>query len=289
MINKKKAFSLVEISIVIVIIGIIIAAIGNYNNFIGKSYLTNARKATKSSFVSHIPNLALWLDATSNNVFKENNDFLEYISNNQKINWWQDINTQKEFGERFYFTNLNDNQKPVYKLTDLNNLPSLYFDGNDFLQNNSIATYDLASADQMTIFMVQKVDKNSNAINIKSDSPAIYLSSYNNDTLSFTFGSQDSSGIVAKNGYNNNINKTQIITARKKQNVATIFINSKQEAINNSATSTIDSTSIRNLIIGTNFIGYIGEIIIFSRAVSEKERFAVESYLLKKWRIAKNT
>ena len=61
----KKAFSLIEISVVIVIIGILIAGISNGIDLYQDYRLTSARNLTKNAPISRIPDLKLWLETTS--------------------------------------------------------------------------------------------------------------------------------------------------------------------------------------------------------------------------------
>ena len=39
--------------------------------------------------------------------------------------------------------------------------------------------------------------------------------------------------------------------------------------------------------VGENFIGWLGEILVFNTALGNKERLQVEQYLLTKWKIKK--
>ena len=70
MIRKpNKAFSLVELSIVILIIGILIAAVGQGVDLVQDSRLSAARMLTQSSRVNSIKNLVTWLETTSEKSF----------------------------------------------------------------------------------------------------------------------------------------------------------------------------------------------------------------------------
>ncbi|NBR95794.1 MAG: hypothetical protein EBT55_05765, partial [Proteobacteria bacterium] len=62
------------------------------------------------------------------------------------------------------------------------------------------------------------------------------------------------------------------------------FINGKLE-VTQATTSEINTNLSRYLEIGTSFDGYIGEILIFNRAVKAREKALIEKYLLNKWKI----
>ena len=78
--------------------------------------------------------------------------------------------------------------------------------------------------------------------------------------------------------------KPQVISAIKNGNNSSFYINSKLEETQNT-TSSLNTSLERYLEIGTSFDGYIGEILIFNRALKVRERMLVEQYLMKKWRI----
>ena len=65
----KTAFSLVELSIVVLIIGILIAGISQSSRLVRAMKLSTARSLTRSSDVNSIRNLTAWFDATAEGVF----------------------------------------------------------------------------------------------------------------------------------------------------------------------------------------------------------------------------
>ena len=293
--QEKKGFSLIEISIVVLILGIMLAGIFNYNNFVLKASLVSAKKITKSSTILRIEDLAFWLDATAQNSFKPdelvNTAFLSDISDKQNIGWWQDVNLQKVYPARLSFTSSNLDNRPKYYVSAINNLPALYFDGNDFLRIENLLTTDIASANEITIFVVQNVKKgtlNTFTINFSAsaDGGRASIAAYWGNGIYFDFGSWNNGGRVSKENYSiaSYLNKPQVISAIKNSSSSSFYINSKLEATAN--TSSVLNTSLnRYLEIGTSFDGYIGEILIYNRALRVKERMLVEQYLMKKWKI----
>ena len=296
-IKNKQAFSIVELSIVVLILGVMLAGIVNYNNFVLKASLVSARKITKSSTIIKIENLALWLDATAQNSFKSDNltntSFLTDISDKQTIGWWQDVNLQKVYPARLNFTASNLANRPKYYVSAINHLPALYFDGNDFLRIENLSTSNIASENEITIFVVQNVKSsnlatftiNSSTQNAANSGERIMLNAYYNNNFYFDFGNYNSLDRVTKNYTSQSyLAKPQLISAIKNGNNSSFYINSKLEETQNT-TSSLNTSLERYLEIGTSFDGYIGEILIFNRALKVRERMLVEQYLMKKWRI----
>lgn len=65
--TNQKAFSLIEISMVILVIGILIAGISQGIDLYDDYRLNSAQNLTKNSQVNRIPDLEMWLETTSEN------------------------------------------------------------------------------------------------------------------------------------------------------------------------------------------------------------------------------
>jgi prepilin-type N-terminal cleavage/methylation domain-containing protein len=295
--RNKQAFSLVELSIVVIILGILLAGISNYSNFVNKTSLISAQKITKSSGVLKIENIALWLDTTALNSFKPDNltatNFLSDISDKQTIGWWQDVNLQKVYPARLNLLADNLTNRPKYYVSAINNLPALYFDGNDFLRTENLPTNILADQNEISIFVVQNVKSsnlatftiNSSTQTTENAGERIMLNAYYNNIFYFDFGNFNSSDRITKNYTSESyLAKPQLISAIKNGNSSSFFINGKLE-VTQATTSQINTNLSRYLEIGTSFNGYIGEILIFNRAVKVREKALIEKYLLNKWKI----
>jgi prepilin-type N-terminal cleavage/methylation domain-containing protein len=79
LINKSRsntAFSLIELSIVILVIGIIVTAVTSSSSLLGRASLTAARKYTGDSSVRYSQGVIAWYDATSENAFGANTSIL---------------------------------------------------------------------------------------------------------------------------------------------------------------------------------------------------------------------
>jgi len=156
--NKKYAFSLIELSIVILVIGILIAGIIGAQNLIIKSRLFSTRAITKSSPVIGIKDLSLWLETTSDKSFLSdytNNDAIAAASG-AKV--WLDLNNQSITKNHALSTSSYPHaSNPAYFENGINSLPSLKFDGSyDYL---NLTNTSLLNNTSYTIFVVEKSTK----------------------------------------------------------------------------------------------------------------------------------
>ncbi len=151
--NKIRAFSLIELSVVILIIGILVLGITQGSRIIKASKLSSARALTKNSPVSSIPNLVYWFEPTSENSFK-NQSGSSAIQNNDTVSSWVDINpfSQKEFS----VTQSTVGNQPRYIESGINGLPTVRFDvTNDNMMLNATGAMGGYNLD-ITFFVVYK-------------------------------------------------------------------------------------------------------------------------------------
>lgn len=119
--SLKKAFSLVEISIVILIVGILIAGISKAIDLVSDSKLNSARSITKGSQILRIPNIALWIETSLAESWADNKRGEgQYDNTANKPVFWNDLNQQisNDLGFKF-FGNF------YYKEPSFGTLPSL--------------------------------------------------------------------------------------------------------------------------------------------------------------------
>lgn len=283
--NKKvrTAFSLIEISFVILIIGILIFSISQATDFINESKLRSLQNLTKSSGINSFDSLVAWYETS----LDESLDISSRI-NNAKISTWNDINPNSQVKRNA--TQTVEANKPTYSDTGIANLPLIRFAGQNFL-NMPDGTVPFVNS-EYSIFFVLRTDalctcgilgsgtyqqnSRSNAFRYRENSSNFYNYWWDNDA---------EWGSMAK------INTMQIFSFFYNQSYRQAFVN----GIDRGAGAPINrnSTSINNTIGVTNSAeymrGYIGEIIIFDKFFDENQRKAVESYLSAKWKISLNT
>lgn len=282
MLKLKKAFSLIELSIVTLVIGVLISGFYKYDKIITKFRLISARTQTASSPVSSIKDLVAWYETTSEKSFinSESEDGLP-------VSIWYDINPQSAFKKN---ATSSGSAKPFYKISNFG-LPMLYFNGSNALAlpNDTIPSGDSA----FTVFIVSScICTNSYAVlygvgNWSANSKVHYMrytghmmvarvnSTYRVDNAP----SQIRNSLIAyTNTYNNIASNKGLYLYRNGNLVGTSVINSGLDDVAS------DNGYIgRTYGGGDNFFGYIGEVIIYNRYLTTEERKAVESYLDKKW------
>lgn len=284
-INLKQAYSLIEVSIMMMIIGVIISGLLESSILIRKFKLSNAKALTQSSPVMGITDLSLWLETTSEKSFSEAEP-----EDGSLVTRWNDLNTQRVISNTvFQYTDAN---KPIYTERSMNSLPALKFSGGQSL-TASVQGENLFQAEQLTIFIVQYVTASGSATAstlLWNDTNPVNISATQSGSIYFDTGDITTnrvSYVVDSSFYSTSKILSFILRAN---DYGDIKINGGTAvASSTTLTAKIAVTNTNNLIIGSNLTGYIGEIIVYSRALKDAERAAIEEYLLQKWVVIGST
>lgn len=280
--HLHKAFSLIEISVVILIIGILIAGISTGVDLFYDSRLATAQSLTKNAPVPRIEGLFTWIETTSPESFSSAPKDGAFIGLIKDMSFKMDKANFVQTGA--------DDLKPIYKQQNLNNLPALYFDGsNDFLVTEKSYTSSIFSNSQVTIFVVMNFLGNSTSVFLKHEiSPYRIGLEINSGNFRFDFPKDAYTNVVGTNSISN---KNVIITALADKVNQKIYINSVLEkSVAN--TNEVTTTSSSQIYLGSNnesnflYTKFnLGELIIYDRALTAKELDLVTKYLSKKWAI----
>lgn len=295
----SKAFSFLEISVVIMIIGLLISAILTGSEVTASAKLVHARSLTQNSPVLSISGLALWLDTTSEKSFSK----LE-TKEGAAISRWNDINSEASVSN--YLSNSSGTlaDHPTYKETCINGLPCLYFNGTT---NNKITSPKQMGIrtkyiSMFLVFTGSESATSSYASNVfnsnfgsawDNNSGAFLLTTAVNSTKYFFYNMPSNYGIQYTSC-------TSIASMNPKQgyiysvvddNSSSIFHYINGAVANNAGTNSGILTKTLGIVsIGNgSYQGNIGEVIIFTKALTTTERKSVEQYLGKKWGIAINS
>lgn len=311
--NKKfSAFSLIEMSFVILIIGILISGIVGGRALIYKSGIASARNLTKNSPVLSMKSgLVLWFDSVSEGSFKNIT-----INDNDGIDAWYDINP---LAKKTTFVQSNSKLRPQYRERGINNLPALYFDGTNDTMSAGAPFYDALYpkvVNDFAVFIVANATATQKMNNESKSSGGIAKQNYlffpPHGSASYpNIPNAVGSGIAfATNGisvYEHAANYMPTLLSYSPAAVAgsssvatpvvmlleynnktpSLYINKK--LVRTGLQSTKDFIFFSHIIGGVSgygfFQGYLGEFIIFNRTLNSEEKDNVADYLKAKWRI----
>jgi prepilin-type N-terminal cleavage/methylation domain-containing protein len=288
---KNQAFSLIELSIVILIIGILVAGVTQSSRLIRQMQLSSARALTLSSPVLSIPNLVSWYEPTQEKSFDE-----VETSENSLVSKWYDLSLVNS--TKIDLIQTDSARRPIYVSNAVNGLPSLRFNGvNTYLQTNGF--FPEHNSPTFTFFAVTQ-----NAVNSASTHKAIFCDRYgygsfmsgwvmysfaNQYFLFFGSGGPSWIEIFAQPIVNGQADILTIVY--DKVNVV-IYKNSTNPVtratgyvLNTLRPSGVGSVTACDTADNFFFNGYISEIILYNRNLKNDERIDVEKYLAKKWAI----
>ncbi len=307
--NKKfSAFSLVELSIVILIIGVLASAVMGSRAILANAALSSARSLTKSSPVASMTKgLVLWLDTVSEKSFKST-----VKNDNDSVDTWYDINPLAAAPSTT--TQGTSGYQPKYSEKAINGLPALKFDGTDdfmLVGNPYRNDYYPAISNNFAIFMVvlatatHEVDTQATSGDAGTSGQKYLLYPSRGSTIYPNVSNAVGTGIsMGINGisfyehtygympplmvYSSTTNKPLAMLMEYNNKTPSLYVNGTLVA---TGLQSPQSYSFASYLIGGSsndsfvFQGYIGEIIIFNRALSTDEKTNVNNYLKKKWRI----
>ena len=288
----KKAFSLIELSIVILIIGILVAGVTQSSRLIRAMKIQSARQLTMSSPVPSISNLNLWLETTLEKSFNDTE-----TSNGSTITKWYDINPQSGFKNDAYQTNTA--RAPIYNFNE--SLPLVNFNGNNDgqyfnLPDDTIPSGDLAFTMFLTIRLAKDAAVKNHDILCAGmwSNPITLIRLDNTNGFKFTnFTGGGSSTVHWPQTSNQAVGTLTLFTASYK-NTNQRFVSAHVNGVQSFQVNVADARSTGsgyNRISGNGWVNFeyfrgdIAELIIFSKFLNDEERKSVESYIMKKWSI----
>lgn len=278
-IGKNKAFSLIELSIVVLIIGILIAGVTQGSRLVKQSRIKIAQNQTRNSPVNSIPGLTLWLETTMDNSMISATNGLS-PEDGDSISSWNDINAQDIVKNNA--TQAISLNQPKYVANGLNNLPVLSFDGT----NSYFDVTNIITGPTYTVLTVQERLASTSgpiiggAANLTGVSLGYFTSTevriYNG------YGGQDWSP-YAVTSFSSPI--PQIMTFTNDSSRNTVFY---MNGVSYGSQTRVLYTYPANYRIGNSanaakFNGYAAEIIIYNRVLKASERQSIENYLAAKW------
>jgi prepilin-type N-terminal cleavage/methylation domain-containing protein len=312
--KPNKGFSLIEISIVILIIALLIYGISTGIDLYRDAKISTAKNLTTKSPVSRISELSLWLEASDSQKI-ECYGATKTCTDNGKIKIWFDINPTAI--DKINVGRNNDGTgAPTYVEDGINDLPAINFNQDNYQYLSNLEVTNPSSppiiknkTDYTMIAVWRPIKKNPynsgwpQHLISQGSTYSLIWNTYGNLSGSLTYSPSNNLGFW---GYYNTWS-ANIIKNESAVNASIMIIeadasnasNSKISLYNNSLTASSGSfakTSIGtcefNLGVfacrktsSTHFHGLMSEVIVFSRAITNYEAKNIMKYLSQKWSI----
>ena len=289
---KRKAFTLVEIAVVIIVIGVLIAGISQAMEMFAEASLKSSRNLSKSSRIGRVDDLTIWLDAASEKAFDNEKGDASAVS------IWKDANPKSNLA--ISSTSSSASLYPSYSLSAINSLPAVSFKKTSSSVGNCVTVPSesfVNSSEDFTLYLIY---------NPKSLDDGIIIEKNNASATTFPFSLELSSGYYKFSVKNST--ETISVTSPKQPKIKTpnlirlSRIKGSQieiviDGVSTTQADTLTSSTLNNaeLAIGcrngatpANFVsGDIGETAFYNRNINVKEKAEIEEYLYKKWKMKK--
>lgn len=299
--TKKTAFSLMEMSLVLIVVGIIVAGVANGSKLVMAYKVNVAKSVTESSSIPGIADLVFWIETTSDKGFTSK------IDEGSAVTAWYDLSPSNSSKVNlFQATTAN---APIYANKGIGDLPSVQFDGVDDALNGT----GLNLSANNTVFAVFNADVGSSA-GVRDLLTTFYdfdtnftnANSLNGTLIEFTVTAALLRNLyrspVGGGGGDSNFsataiveNKNYILTSVRDFQAASLknWLNNELVIGGAAAVTGGDfNLPVSNITVGNlndtfarPFKGKISEIIIYNRALNQEEIDEVEAYLSKKYNI----
>lgn len=274
--KKYSALSFIEVAIVILIIGIIIAAVFAGRNIITKAQMKASHALTNASPIRSIPGNVLWLEsAMTQESLGEN------IATGDNIARWNSIAINSSYTQ---ITKVGNG--PIYANT-ISDIPAIRFgsdSSNDYLQ---IEDASFLNGTDYSIFILDKrMDVNAGVGNYLLGESGSFALGYETAVKIIQSHGEDASennqaNITALSHYSN---APRVITFTHSSSAGNkIYINATLANEDTSDEAKTHLYGITSLPIGKGYNGEIGELVIFTKALKTSDIASVEDYLSKKW------
>ncbi len=294
--KQPSAFSLIEISVVIVIIGILVAGVTQGSRLIKQMRLSSAKTQTQSSAVSSIKNIVLWLEPTMDGSVTSPTNGTN-VDDTDIVSSWNDYNPQ--LSVKTNATQSTSASRPSYVSNGINNLPSIRFDGtNDNLSITNVCTQNF------TAFAVVKTAVAGTNGQGYQGRPILWgdriVNNFDGVPLAIgggftkTFNGDPDSTLTGVRSVSNNNTHILVATRNMTSGARNIYVDGVADGSDSNGAPGTTLNDATTLLIGGNtinsiyFNGSIGEVIIFDRVLKAEERKSVEAYLGKKWGVEVN-
>lgn len=279
---RKKAFSILELATVLIIIGIIAGGIASGSSLIHAAKISNARSKIATSGVGNIEGIVAWYETSLLKSFN-----VSQTVEGSELSRWYDISHHSAIDQKNTLSReTTDTGDVIYREDGINELPTIdfassgKFDLSSFYQGSSV---------QLTVFLVFQPTTTlfaSFTTLIDSHSSGSTSSiSVNQNSINLNAGTSATTGTSV----NFDVGSNYVASIYFNSGSSKVYVNDAETAIGSSMNP--NTNSLTGLTVGTDksasnaFTGYISELIIFNRPLGKEERKDVMKYLSSKYDI----
>ena len=298
--KNKLAFSLIELSIVILVIGVLIAGVVTGSKMVTKAKIAMAANQTKSSVVSGLKDLIFWIETSSTGSVIGSNAADSAPFDGDTVSKWNDINPQSM--SKINPVPLAGGESPTYKENGINGLPSILFDAVD----DRLVASGISVTKSNSFFAVFNSSPTKTSrrdiVAITSNAGHGIVLELNDGRVRILYRTPMGNIIGIGDDFNSYAileNKNYIISSVRNYDTLSQKVWLNNSIIINAAATLGDFDDPRQCVtvgnlncVGGGTVrplnGQISEIIIYNRALKQDEIDDVEAYLSKKYSISLN-
>lgn len=295
--KNNKAFSLIELSIVILVISLLVVGVTKGSRLMSEAKLKSAQALTSSSPVNAMTGVVLWLDATDASDIATGTTYGN-PDNGSLVAKWKDHNPQLVRSSQNELAAVADVNRPKYIRNGINGLPTLSFDGSDYLtsSNSAIASaktgYTMVAvwqANTITTGMIFAQGICSLGVN-EGSAAGMYIK---NNAYIAAWGCGASNDFIGTTSVYN-AKTPYIAIAQVNKNLASrmsLYLNGTPQAGTQPTIAPAPAIISAPIFVGAEsvssnfFNGYISELIVFDRSLTSAEIVDVQGYLSRKYSI----
>ncbi len=282
---KKSAFSLLELSVSLVVVSLLMAMVSQGIKMVASSRLTTARSLTSKSPVPTIPGLIAWYETTSVDSLKAG----EAVDGKQ-ISTWYDISPDSIPARKNTLTR-TASVAVIYKSDGINKIPSVYFNGSGRI---ALTDFHQGYTSQNTVFFVAR------AHNFTGESGYVIDSGHTDvdgsqvcvialiPTGIYMYLGRIGGHAAATNCCR--VNADYIVAAYLNGSLSKSYVNTASTMTGNTTVNP-GTIPLKGITVGAdrnnafNLTGLVSEVIVYNRILQLQERKDVMGYLSKKYGI----
>ena len=281
--TKKFAFSLIELSIVLLVIGILMVGVSQGYNLVRSAQISNARSITAKSPILQIQGLLAWYETSWKESLLQSE-----LKDGNNISAWKDISPNSILNGNNQLTT-TPSANITYAQSSINKIPSIKFTGSSKL---SLANFTQGASSQATVFLVVKLNYVPDTTNYKTifdGNSADFSFSIRSNGIQINTGSSVASTDVANSFLNSG---EYVIAIYFNGSNSKVYVNDTDSMFGGSVINNSSGTNqLTGVTLGTTrsgsfgFAGYISEVAIFNRVIKAGERKEIFNYFSKKYKI----